>query len=104
MSTFIVRSLGATVISSSPPGPAHPSPAAGQPHTVALAVIGLAVAAHMARDRRNYERVILAALAVAAVAGLGHTGRVHFTERLLAWDKKRPWPDNAGPKRKRGAR
>jgi hypothetical protein len=91
------------VISSSPRRPAHPSPAAGQPHTVALAVIGLAVAAHMARDRRTYEQVILAALVVVALAGLGHAGQDRFIERLIVWDRKRPWPVDAGPKRKRRA-
>ncbi len=52
-------------------------------------VIGLAVAARFLRDPRTHEAAIMAAIAVAAVAGLGKASRAKSFARLVAWDKRR---------------
>jgi hypothetical protein len=67
---------------------------------VVLAVIGLVAVARMARDRRTHEQLIMAALVVAAVMGLGHAGQVGLVARLIAWDKKR----SLAEQRRAGAR
>jgi hypothetical protein len=77
------------VISSGPTGMAHPPPAASRPPKVVMAVVGLTVAARMARDRRTHERMILLAIAVAAAASLARTGQVRSVARLIAWDRQR---------------
>ena len=58
-------------------------------HRAALAVIGLALAAHLARDSRTYQHVIMAVIGVAAVAGLGRASQTRSVARLAAWDKRR---------------
>ncbi len=73
----------------SPAGPARRSSGANSQHRVIMAVIGLALAARLARDGRSYEHVIMVVIGVAAVAGLGrHSGARSFA-RLAAWDKRR---------------
>jgi hypothetical protein len=54
-----------------------------------MAVIGLAVAARLARDAHTYETAIMVVIAVAAVAGLGRASRANSWTRLAAWDKRR---------------
>ena len=54
-----------------------------------MAVIELALAAHMARDSRTYQHVIMAVIGVAAVAGLGRASQTRSFARMAAWDKRR---------------
>ena len=54
-----------------------------------MAVIGLALAAHLARDSRTYQHVIMAVIGVAAVAGLGRASQTRSFARIAAWDKRR---------------
>jgi hypothetical protein len=75
-------------------GPAHQSPAVSRLRTVVSAVVCLTAAAGMARDRRTHEKVIVMALLVAAMAGLGRVGGVRLIERLIAWDSKHPWQND----------
>jgi hypothetical protein len=73
------------------PRPARPARQLGanSGHHVIMAVIGLAVLAHLARDSRSYEHVIMAVIGLAAVAGLGHASWARSFARLAAWDKRR---------------
>jgi len=52
-------------------------------------MIGLALAARLARDTRTYEPVIIAVIVFVAVAGLGRASRARSFARLAAWDKRR---------------
>jgi hypothetical protein len=54
-----------------------------------MAVIGLALAARLARDSRTYQHVIMAVIGVAALAGLGRASQTRSFARLAAWDKGR---------------
>ncbi len=45
--------------------------------------------ARILRDPRTQEAAIMAAIAVAAVAGLGKASRAKSFARLIAWDKRR---------------
>jgi hypothetical protein len=47
-------------------------------------MIGLAVAARLARDARTYEPAIVVVITVVAVAGLGRASRAHTFARLAA--------------------
>lgn len=55
---------------------------------MALAVIGVTVAARIVRDRQTYERVILLAIVLAAAVGIARGGEVRSIARLIAWDKR----------------
>jgi hypothetical protein len=68
---------------------AHQSPTASRQQKVAVAVIGLAMAARIARDRRTYERVIIFALVLAAAVSLARDNQARSLARLAAWDKRR---------------
>jgi len=85
--TFLWR-VG-TVMSTGPSGSAHKPPDLSRQQKAALAVIGVTAAARIVRDRRTYERVVLVALVLAAVAGLARAGQAHSIARLIAWDKQR---------------
>ena len=67
---------------------------------MAIVMIGLAVAAHVARDTRTYEPAIMVVTALVAVAGLGHASRARSFARLAAWDKQQ----SANQPRGRGIR
>jgi hypothetical protein len=54
-----------------------------------VGVIGLALAAHLARDSRSYEHVIMGVIGVVAVAGLGRASQTRSFARLAAWDQRR---------------
>jgi hypothetical protein len=54
-----------------------------------VVVVGLGVAARLARDPRTLEAAIVAVIAVAALAGMGRASRAHSFARLAAWDKRR---------------
>ena len=70
-------------------GTARQSWAASSGHHVAIGMIGLALAARLARDTRTYEPVIIAVIVFVAVAGLGRASRARSFARLAAWDKRR---------------
>lgn len=70
-------------------GTARQSWAASSGHQVAIGMIGLALAARLARDTRTYEPVIIAVIVFVAVAGLGRASRARSFARLAAWDKRR---------------
>ena len=67
----------------------HMPTTANSGHRAAMAVIGLALAAHLARDSRTYQHVIMAVIGVAAVAGLGRASQTRSFARMAAWDKRR---------------
>jgi len=54
-----------------------------------MAMIGLALAARLARDSRTYEYVIMVVIGVAAAASLGRASGARSFARLAAWDKRR---------------
>ena len=53
-----------------------------------LGLIGLGLAGHVLRSRRFQERVIVGAIVVGALRGMGHETRVGTFERLAAWNKR----------------
>ena len=63
-----------------------------------MAMIGLALAARLARDSRTYEHVIMAVIGVAALAGLGRASQTRSFARLAAWDKGRNLSEQHVPK------
>lgn len=75
--------------------PRQPAGAAGLPgragtrHHMIMVVVGLGVAARLARNPRTHEAAIVAVIAVAALAGMGRESRAHSFARLAAWDKRR---------------
>jgi hypothetical protein len=54
----------------------------------ALRLIGLAALIHMLRSPRFYERVIVSAIVLAALARLGQENRASTFERLAVWNKQ----------------
>jgi hypothetical protein len=62
-------------------------------------MIGVALAARLARDTRTYQPAIIAAVALAAVASLGRASQAGLFARLAAWDKRR----SMNQPRRRGA-
>jgi hypothetical protein len=54
----------------------------------ALRLIGLAALIHMLRSPRFYERVIVSAIVLAALARLGQENGASTFERLAAWNKQ----------------
>ncbi len=77
------------MISGAPAGLAHQPPAASGQPAVVMAMIGVAVAARIARDPRTYERLLVFAIAAAAAAGLARESQARSMARLIAWDKQR---------------
>jgi hypothetical protein len=63
-----------------------------------MVVIGLALAARLARDSRSYESVIMVVIGVTAVAGLAKASRTRSFARLAAWDKRQNLSGQRGPK------
>jgi hypothetical protein len=53
-----------------------------------LGVVGLGVVGHVLRSRRFYERVIVGAIVLGALRGLGQENRASAFERLAAWNKR----------------
>jgi hypothetical protein len=64
-------------------------PAAGRSPKMAWAVIGAATAARIARDHRTYERLIIFAIVVAAVAAMARENQARSQERMAAWLKRK---------------
>ena len=54
----------------------------------ALRLIGLGLVGHVLRSRRFYERVIVGAIVLEALRGLGQENRASTFERLAAWNKR----------------
>jgi hypothetical protein len=79
----------AAVTPRSQAGPEPRLRGANSGHHATMAVIGLALAAHLARDNRTYQHVIMAVIGLAAVAGLGKASQTRTFTRLAAWDKGR---------------
>ncbi len=71
---------------SSEPAPRPPGPSADS--QTAIRMVGLAVLIHMLRSRRLYERVVLVAIVLAALAGLNQESRAKALARLTAWAKR----------------
>src|SRR6266516_7042235 len=81
-----------TSIAVAPRNPARPvrrASGANSQHHGIMAVIGLALAARLARDSRSYQHVIMVVIGVVAVAGLGRASGARSFARLAAWDKRR---------------
>ncbi len=54
----------------------------------ALGLVGLGVVGHVLRSRRFYERVIVGAIVLGALRGLGQENRASTFERLAAWNRR----------------
>ena len=54
----------------------------------ALGLVGLGVVGHVLRSRRFYERVIVGAIVLGALRGLGQENRASTMARLRAWNKR----------------
>jgi hypothetical protein len=66
-------------------GSAPKPPDVSRDQKVALAMIGVTAVARFVRNRRTYERVILLAIVLAALAGMARASQDRSTERLMAW-------------------
>ena len=65
-----------------------PRPGAPGPGKITWAVLALGLVRHMLRSRRFYERVAVAAIALASLSGIGQENRASMTARLAAWNKR----------------
>ena len=54
----------------------------------ALGLIGLGVVGHVLRSPRFHERVIVGAIVLGALRGIGQESRANSFERLSAWNKR----------------
>jgi hypothetical protein len=54
----------------------------------ALGLVGLGVVGHVLRSRRFYERVIVGAIVLGALRGLGQENQTSTMARLQAWNKR----------------
>jgi hypothetical protein len=63
-------------------------PGASHPHHVVMAAMALGAAAHLARDRRNLQHVIMIMIVIAAAEGLARASQGRSLARLAAWDKR----------------
>ena len=54
----------------------------------ALGLVGLGVVSHMVRSRRFHERVVLGAIVLGALRGLGQDSRASTFERLSSWNQR----------------
>jgi hypothetical protein len=54
----------------------------------ALGLVGLGVVVHVLRNPRFYQRVIVGAIVLRALRGLGQEKRTSAFERLAAWNKR----------------
>ncbi len=54
-----------------------------------VVIVGLGLAARLARDPRTHAAVIVTVIAVAALAAMGRDSRAQSFARLAAWDKRR---------------
>jgi hypothetical protein len=74
--------------------PAGSSRSAAQPGDsglagkAALGLVGLGVVGHVLRSRRFYQRMIVGAIVLGALRGLGQENRASAMARLQAWNKR----------------
>jgi hypothetical protein len=54
----------------------------------ALGLVGLGVVGHMLRSPRFRERVVVGAIMLGALRGLGQENRANTFERMAAWNKR----------------
>jgi hypothetical protein len=54
----------------------------------ALGLVGLGMVGHVLRSRTFYEKVVVAAIVLGALRGLGQESRTSTFQRLSAWDKR----------------
>jgi hypothetical protein len=73
---------------SGPERPARRLLGATHPHRIVMAAMALGAAAHLARDRRNLQHVIVIVIVLAAVEGLARASQDRSFARLAAWDKR----------------
>ena len=66
--------------------------ASRQPRTgsrqAAIRVTMLAAAAHLARDRRIVQSVVVSVIVLAAAAAMAREGNAHSRQRLADWNKR----------------
>ena len=53
-----------------------------------LGLVGLGMLGHVLRSRRFYEKVVVAAIVLGALRGLGQESSASSFQRLSAWDKR----------------
>ena len=75
-------------IAASNSGPTAQPGGPGLDGKAALGLVGLGVVVHMLRSRRFRERVIVGAIVLGALRGLGQQNRASAFERLSAWNKR----------------
>jgi hypothetical protein len=73
-----------------PAGSSGPTrrPQTSNPDRQALRLVGLAVLTHMLRSRRFQERAAVAAIVLAALAGLRQENQAKALAALAAWNKR----------------
>jgi hypothetical protein len=54
----------------------------------AMGLVGLGMVGHVLRSRTFYEKVVVAAIVVGALRGLGQESRASTFQRLSAWDQR----------------
>jgi hypothetical protein len=54
----------------------------------AMGLVGLGMLRHVLRSRTFYEKVVVAAIVLGALRGLGQESRASTFRRLSAWDKR----------------
>jgi hypothetical protein len=54
----------------------------------AMGLVGLGMLGHVLRSRTFYEKVVMAAIVLGALRGLGQESRTSTFQRLSAWDKR----------------
>jgi hypothetical protein len=54
----------------------------------ALGLVGLGVVSHMLRSQRFHERVVVGAIVLGALRGIGQENRANAFARLSAWNKR----------------
>jgi hypothetical protein len=69
-------------------GLARRLPGATHPRHVVMAAMALGAAAHVARDRRNLQHVIMIVIVLAALEGLARASQDRSLAWLAAWDKR----------------
>lgn len=60
----------------------------GFDHQVVMGLVGLGVVGRVLGSRRFYERLAVAAIAVAALRGINQASRASTMERLAAWNRR----------------
>ena len=53
-----------------------------------IRVTMLATAAHVARDRRTVQTIVVSVIALAAAAAMAREGNAHTRQRLADWNKR----------------